>query len=82
LKSNENYIRKKYLELIANVLYVRVKIYKNLFCSCSFIYMCIHCLGHGSFLHPAPLPDPSLLPFSVSGRSCSALVTDFVDEKT
>jgi hypothetical protein len=41
-----------------------------------FIYSHVHTL-FGSFLHPAPHP-----PRSVSGRSRSALVTDFVEEKT
>jgi hypothetical protein len=31
---------------------------------------------------PCPPPHPSPLPASVSGRSRSALVTDFVEEKT
>jgi hypothetical protein len=43
----------------------------------SFIHMCIHCLSH--FSPPAPLPPhpPSLL-----GRTCSALISNFVEEKT
>jgi hypothetical protein len=46
----------------------------------SFIHMCIHCLGHFSTLLPSPTLSP-LLP-SVPGRSCSALITNFVVEKT
>jgi hypothetical protein len=38
-----------------------------------FIYLHVHTL-FGSFLHPSPLPS------SVSGRSRSALITDFVEE--
>jgi hypothetical protein len=52
------------------------KLFKNY----SFIHMCIHCLGHFS---PLPPPLPFLpLPPSVPGRSCSALITNFVVEKT
>jgi hypothetical protein len=45
-----------------------------------FIHMCIHCLGHFSphVPHLLPLPLPSLLP----GRTCSALFSNFVEEKT
>jgi hypothetical protein len=46
-----------------------------------FIYSHVH-TWFGSFLHPAPLPLLPPLSFSVSGRSCSALMTDFVEEKT
>jgi hypothetical protein len=46
-----------------------------------FICSHVHTL-FGSFLHPAPLPHPSPLPTSVPGRYCSALITDFVEEKT
>jgi hypothetical protein len=48
---------------------------KNIFFISLFIYSYVHTL-FGSFLHPVPLPS------SVSGRSHSALVTDFVEEKT
>jgi hypothetical protein len=46
----------------------------------SFSHKCIHCLGHFS---PYPLPPPSpphppLLP----GRTCSALISNLVEEKT
>jgi hypothetical protein len=40
----------------------------------SFIHMCIHCLGHFS-----PLPSSTL---PLSGRTCSALLSNFVEEKT
>jgi hypothetical protein len=50
------------------------------FWCCSFIHMCIHCLGHFSPLLPSPIFSP-LLP-SLPGRSHSALITDFVEEKT
>jgi hypothetical protein len=43
----------------------------------SFIHVCIHCLGHFFPLLPSSLPPPS-----VPGRSCSALITNFVEEKT
>jgi hypothetical protein len=46
----------------------------------SFIHMCVHCLGHFSPLPPAPTlssPTPSL-----PGRTCSALISNFVEEKT
>jgi hypothetical protein len=50
------------------------------FCLFSFIHMCIHCLGHFSTLPPSSTLHPLLL--SVPGRSHSALITDFVEEKT
>jgi hypothetical protein len=40
----------------------------------SFIHMCIHYLGHFSSLS-------SLLPPSLSGRICSALTSNFVEER-
>jgi hypothetical protein len=43
-----------------------------------FIYSHVHTL-FGSFLLPAPLPHA--FP-SVPGRYCSALITNFVEEKT
>jgi hypothetical protein len=46
----------------------------------SFTHMCIHCcLGYFSPL----LPSPTLCPLSpsVPGRSCSAFITNFVEEK-
>jgi hypothetical protein len=51
-----------------------------------FIYSHVHTL-FGSFLHTAPpffspLPHLSPLPASVPGRSCSALITNFVEQKT
>jgi hypothetical protein len=46
-----------------------------------FIYL-FTCAYIGSFLHPAPSPTLSAFPSSVSGKSRSALVTDFVEEKT
>jgi hypothetical protein len=45
----------------------------------SFIHMSIHCLGHFSLLPPSLTLFP-LLP-SVPGRSCSAFITSFVEEK-
>jgi hypothetical protein len=51
-----------------------------LFCFVLFIFYYMHTL-FGSFLHPVPLPHRSP-PSSVSGRSRSAFVTDFVEEKT
>jgi hypothetical protein len=45
----------------------------------SFIHMCIHCLGHFSPLPPTSLsPSLPLLP----GKTCSALISNFVEEKT
>jgi hypothetical protein len=52
-----------------------------------FIYMCIQYLGHFS-PHPCPLPQP-LLPVpshfpptpSLPGRNCSALISNFVEER-
>jgi hypothetical protein len=45
----------------------------------SFIHMCIHWV----ISSPCPLPLlSSSLPHSVPGRSCSALITNFVEEKT
>jgi hypothetical protein len=46
----------------------------------SFIHVCIHCLGDFSSLLPAPSlsPPPPMLP----GRTCSALSSNFVEEKT
>jgi hypothetical protein len=43
----------------------------------SFIHMCIHYLGHLSPLPPLSPPTPSL-----PGRTCSALFSNFVEEKT
>jgi hypothetical protein len=53
-------------------------LFKNFFL---FIYSHVHTL-FGSFLHPVPLPYHFPLPHSVPGRSCFALITDFVEEKT
>jgi hypothetical protein len=36
--------------------------------------MCIHCLGHSSL--PSRTPSLALLP----GRTCSALISNFVEE--
>jgi hypothetical protein len=44
----------------------------------SFIHMCIHCLG--PFSPPTPSP-PSSPPPSLPGRTCSALISNFVEEK-
>jgi hypothetical protein len=62
--------------------YVNILIFINLLKKFfySFIHMFINCLGHSS---PLPLalslsPHPSLLP----GRTCSALIFNFVEEKT
>jgi hypothetical protein len=46
----------------------------------SFIHMCKHCLDH--FSPPAPLPHFLLPPHSLPGRSCSAVISNFVEEKT
>jgi hypothetical protein len=46
----------------------------------SFIHMCIHCLGHFCPLPPSLTLSP--FPPSVPGRSCSAFITNFVEEKT
>jgi hypothetical protein len=46
-----------------------------------FFYYYVHTL-FGAFLRPAPLSHLPHLSSSVSGRSRSALVTDFVEEKT
>jgi hypothetical protein len=43
----------------------------------SFIHMCIHCLGRFSHLSLSPSPQPYWLP----GRTCSALFSNFVEEK-
>jgi hypothetical protein len=50
-----------------------------LFFNFSFIHVCIHCLGHTSSLAPTTslFPQPLLLP----GRTCSALFSNFVEEK-
>jgi hypothetical protein len=53
--------------------------YLLLFKNYSFIHMCIHCLGHFSPLPPTPTrypPSPSVV-----GRSCSAFIISFVEEK-
>jgi hypothetical protein len=46
----------------------------------SFIHMCIHCLGHFFPLFPAPFHSPH--PLQLPGRTCSALSSNFVEEKT
>jgi hypothetical protein len=46
----------------------------------TFIHMCIHCLGHFSPLSPSLTLSP--LPPSLPGRTCSAFITNFVEEKT
>jgi hypothetical protein len=44
------------------------------------IHMCVHCLGHFS---ACPPPLPSLpLQASLPDRNCSALTSNFVEEKT
>jgi hypothetical protein len=43
----------------------------------SFIYMCIHCLGPLS-----PLPSPPSPPSSLPGKTCSALFSNFIEDKT
>jgi hypothetical protein len=45
-----------------------------------FIHICIHCLGHFSLLLPAPSLSPHAI--SLPGRICSALISNFVEEKT
>jgi hypothetical protein len=48
-----------------------------------FIHMCIHCLGHFSPLTPPPpRPSSSPLPLLLPRRTCSALFSNFVEEKT
>jgi hypothetical protein len=49
----------------------------------NFIFLIIYY----SFIHICPAPLPDLLPFppiplSLSGRTCSALISNFVEEKT
>jgi hypothetical protein len=46
----------------------------------SFLHTCIHCLGHLSPLHPTPSFSPP--PSALLGRNCSALLSNFVEEKT
>jgi hypothetical protein len=49
---------------------------------CLFVYSFIHVHTlFGSFLPPASLPHLFPLPSSVPGRSCSAFITSFVEEK-
>jgi hypothetical protein len=50
--------------------------YFILFLNLLFIYSHVHTL-FGSFLPPAPLSTPSL-----PGGTCSALISNFVEEKT
>jgi hypothetical protein len=47
----------------------------------SFIHMCIHCLGHFSPILLTPSLSPHPTP-SFPGRTCSALISNFVEEKT
>jgi hypothetical protein len=52
----------------------------QLFYYYSFIHMCVHCLGHFS---PTPLIPPSSPQSpSLPGRTCSALISNIVEEKT
>jgi hypothetical protein len=57
----------------------------EMFFNYSFILMCI-CLGHLSPLPPSstlsPLPHLLSPPPSLPGRTCSALISNFVEEKT
>jgi hypothetical protein len=46
----------------------------------SFIHICIHYLSHSSPLPPTP-PSPQHPPL-LPGRTCSALISNFVEEKT
>jgi hypothetical protein len=46
-----------------------------------FIYSHVHTL-FASFLPPASSPIHSPLPYSLLGRTCSALISDFAEEKT
>jgi hypothetical protein len=46
----------------------------------SHIHLCIHCLGHFSILPHTPLFSPS--PSSLPGRTCFALFSNFIEEKT
>jgi hypothetical protein len=63
---------------IAQRVFVLIFFLLNIFL---FIYLHVHTL-FGSFLHHALFPYPYPLPSSVSGRSLSALITDFVEERT
>jgi hypothetical protein len=45
----------------------------------SFIHMCIHCLGHFSFLPPNPILCPP--PPSLPGRTCSSLISNFLKRR-
>jgi hypothetical protein len=55
-----------------------LKIFLNFFLL--FSYSQVHTL-FGSFLPLSPSPNLSPLPHSVPGRSCSAFITSFVEEK-
>jgi hypothetical protein len=46
----------------------------------SFTHMCIHCLGHFSPLSTTPFLAPPTPLFT--GRTCSALISNFVEKKT
>jgi hypothetical protein len=69
----------KLMENMSSKYFLNIYFFKKLFYY-SFIHMCIHFFG--SFIPSAPLPH--LLPASplVPGRSCSAFITNFVEEKT
>jgi hypothetical protein len=58
---------------------VAIKIFFPIFYY-SFIHMCVHCLGHFSSLPPSPTLSLPLA--SLPGRTCSALISNFVEEKT
>jgi hypothetical protein len=53
----------------------------NVFSFFKFVYSHVHTL-FGSFLPPNPAPSLSFPPPLLPGRICSALISNFVEEKT
>jgi hypothetical protein len=82
----KKYIWKLYDETFfpqKNLLFFLIFSFSFYFIIFTFTYVCIHCLCHLPLccLPPTPLPPTAPHP-QLPGRTCSALFSDFVEEKT